>query len=228
MPTLTIVGAGPGLGLAIARLFGAHGYQVALIARNNNKLATLVGQLEQDGITAAGFAADVTDRPRLTAALAEAAAHFGPIDVVEYSPAPTPPAPGTLAPDLVVAGPTEVTVENLQPQIEYYLYGAITVAQAVLPAMRAAGTGTLLFSTGGGSISPNTALANVNAPQAALRNWVLNLHNALADDGVYAAHVAISAWIGSGAPGTDPAEIAPLYWDMHTTRRDAERHHDVL
>jgi NAD(P)-dependent dehydrogenase (short-subunit alcohol dehydrogenase family) len=38
MPVIAIVGAGPGLGLAIAHRFGAEGYQVALIARNQQKV----------------------------------------------------------------------------------------------------------------------------------------------------------------------------------------------
>ncbi|WP_256122565.1 SDR family NAD(P)-dependent oxidoreductase [Streptomyces sp. LUP47B] len=79
-----------------------------------------------------------------------------------------------------MATPSESTVENLQPQIEYNFYGAVTAARAVLPAMREAGAGTLLFTTGGGSINPVPMLGNVNAAAGALRNWVLNLHNELA------------------------------------------------
>jgi len=48
------------------------------------------------------------------------------------------------------------------------------------------------FTTGGGSIQPSPLLAHINIAQAALRNWVLNLHTVLTDRGVYAAHVAIS------------------------------------
>ena len=66
MPSIAIIGAGPQLGLAIARTFGAQGYDVALIARNRAKLDSLVGQLASDGITAAAFPADVLDRPALT------------------------------------------------------------------------------------------------------------------------------------------------------------------
>lgn len=34
MKTITIVGAGAGLGLSIARKFGSNGFQVALISRS--------------------------------------------------------------------------------------------------------------------------------------------------------------------------------------------------
>ncbi|SEH02618.1 short chain dehydrogenase [Nonomuraea solani] len=221
MPAIAIVGAGPGMGLAIARTFGGRGFGVALIARSKDKLETLVAQLESEGITAAAFPADVLDRPALSAALDAARDHFGGLDVLEYSPAPHSPVPG-----LTMAVPSEVTVDNLQPQIEYTVYGALAAAHAVLPAMRQAGAGTLLFTTGGGSVHPIPMLGNVNAAAAALRNWVLNLHNELAGTGVHAAHVAINVWIGAGGPegfpSAAPEQIAGLYWDLHERRDRSE------
>jgi NAD(P)-dependent dehydrogenase (short-subunit alcohol dehydrogenase family) len=38
MPTIAIVGAGPGMGLSIAKAFGSHGFQVALISRSKDNL----------------------------------------------------------------------------------------------------------------------------------------------------------------------------------------------
>ncbi|TDO51604.1 short subunit dehydrogenase [Kribbella sp. VKM Ac-2527] len=90
MSTLAIIGAGPGLGLAIARTFGTQGFDVALIARNHGKLDELVDVLAKDNITAAAFTADVRDGDLLTQALKDAAARFGGIDVLEFSPARTP------------------------------------------------------------------------------------------------------------------------------------------
>ncbi|NUR24689.1 MAG: SDR family NAD(P)-dependent oxidoreductase, partial [Catenulispora sp.] len=73
MPSIAIVGAGPGMGLAIARVFGAHGFDVALIARNRDKLGDLAGRLGAEGVTAAAFPADVLDPDALTQALKDAA-----------------------------------------------------------------------------------------------------------------------------------------------------------
>ena len=86
MPTIAIVGAGPGLGLSIAKTFGGHGFEVAMVARSRTKLDALSAQLAESGITAAAFPADVMDRPALTTALEHAAAHCGRVDVLEYSP----------------------------------------------------------------------------------------------------------------------------------------------
>lgn len=221
MPTLAIIGAGPGMGLAIARTFGSRGFDVALIARTKEKLDTLVDRLGQDGIKAAAFPADILDRTALTDALDGVKARFGGIDVLEYSPAPHSPVPG-----FALATPSEVTVDNLQLQVEYSFYGAVAATRAVLPAMREAGAGTLLFTTGGGSVDPVPMFGNVNAAQAALRNWVLNLDKELTGTGVHAAHVAINVWIGGGgpegSPTATPEQIAPLYWDLHEHRDRSE------
>ncbi|MET8776914.1 SDR family oxidoreductase [Nocardia sp. NPDC004654] len=220
MPSIAIVGAGPGMGLAIARTFGSRGYDVALIARNRAKLDGLVGRLTAEGITAAAFPADVLDRDALTQALKDAAARFGGIDVLEYSPAPS-------IESMTLTTPSQTSPSDVEELMGFNLYGAITATQAVLPAMREAGAGTLLFTNGGGSIDPQPMLGNINAAQAALRNWVLNLHKELAGTGIHAAHVGIGVWIGAGGPpGAPTAEaenIAPLYWDLHTQRDQAER-----
>jgi NAD(P)-dependent dehydrogenase (short-subunit alcohol dehydrogenase family) len=64
MPVIAIVGAGPGLGLSIARRFGREGFTVALISRSAANLDRLAAELADSGIQAAGFPADVRDRPR--------------------------------------------------------------------------------------------------------------------------------------------------------------------
>ncbi|WP_018636382.1 SDR family NAD(P)-dependent oxidoreductase [Parafrankia elaeagni] len=221
MPTLAIVGAGSGMGLAIARTFGARGFDVALIARTPAKLETLVAQLGEEGITAVAFPGDVMDRSSLTAALEAARSHFGAIDVLEYSPAPRSPVPG-----LTMVVPSETTVDSLQAPLEYILYGGVTAARAVLLGMREAGAGTLLFTTGGGSVDPRPMFGNVNPAAAALRNWVINLHKELDGSGVQAAHVAINVWIGEngpeGIPSATPEQIAPVYWDLYEQRDKSE------
>lgn len=218
MPTIAIVGAGSGLGLSIAKRFGREGFTVALISRTQSKLDELAAQLGKEDVEAAGFPADVLDRPSLVEALARAEARFGPIDVLEYSPAPHSYVPGVEAVHAL-----DVTPENIQPQIEYYLYGAVAAVGQVLPGMVERGRGTLLFTTGGssaGMVFP--AYGNIGIGGAALRKWVINLHASLAEKGVYAAHVPISVVIGRGGPETQSDTIAELYWDLHTRRDEAE------
>ncbi|MFE7935681.1 SDR family NAD(P)-dependent oxidoreductase, partial [Streptomyces sp. NPDC057456] len=144
MTSIAIVGAGPQLGLAIARTFGSRGFDVALISRNREKLDGLVSALIAEGITAAAFPADVLDHGALTQALKEAATMFGGINVLEYSPA-------GVAGSTIATTPVETDPSDVQREMEFQLYGAIAATQAVLPAMREAGAGTLLYTTGAGS-----------------------------------------------------------------------------
>jgi short-subunit dehydrogenase len=98
--------------------------------------------------------------------------------------------------------------------------------------MRQAGSGTLLYTTGAGSLDPVPVVANVNAAAAALRNWVVNLHKELADSGVQAADVAIAVSLGAtealpGLPTAKPEQVAPVDWELHTNRDEAERIYSV-
>lgn len=221
MPTIAIIGAGPGLGLALARRFGAEGFDVALIARNATTLDGLVAQLAAEGVTAARFAADVLDRPALRSALAAARERFGAIDVLEYSPADA--SAGPLAPVDIRA----TTTQNVQPQIEYYLYGAMTATDEVLPEMLATGAGALFFTTGAGSVYPVPRYGNVTVGAAALRNWALNVGTSLADSGVFVAHMAIALMIADeqpsfGGPFLPARDIAERYWELYADRSTNE------
>ena len=223
MPAVALVAAGNRLGLSLGKVFGGHGFDVALIARSAERLDELTEKLAAEGVAAAGFPADVTDRPALAAALDSAAGRFGGIDVLHYSS----PGAGTTE-SLRCTGALDVTVDNLGPQVESTCYGAITATRAVLPAMLAAGTGTLLYTTGGSSVTPAPVFVSAGMAGAALRKWALTLNGALAGQGVYAGHVAIGTWIAGtpgapeGTPLKEPDDIARLYWDLHTRREPAE------
>ena len=223
MPAIALVAAGDRLGLSLGKIFGGRGFDVALIARSAERLGELTEKLAAEGVTAAGFPADVTDRPALAAALDSAAERFGRIDTLHYSS----PGAGT-AEALRGTGPLDVTVDNLGLQMESVCYGAVTATRAVLPAMLAAGTGTLLYTTGGSSVTPAPVFVSAGMAGAALRKWAVTLNRALADKGIYVGHVAIGTWIAGtpgapeGAPLKEPDDIARLYWDLHTRHEPAD------
>ena len=68
--SIVIVGAGPNLGLAVARRFGREGMSVGLIARDAAKLEELANVLNEEGITADFAAVDIRDSEALGAAIA--------------------------------------------------------------------------------------------------------------------------------------------------------------
>ena len=86
--SIVIIGAGPNLGMAVARRFGREGLAVGLVSRTQAKLDGLAAALEGEGITAAGAAADIRDPDALAAAIASLAGRLGDVEVLEYSPLP--------------------------------------------------------------------------------------------------------------------------------------------
>jgi NAD(P)-dependent dehydrogenase (short-subunit alcohol dehydrogenase family) len=84
MTTIAIVGAGRGLGVAIARRFGSEGLDIALISRNQERVDALVADLRSEGFTARGFAANVRDLASLALALDRAGQELGPVEVLVY------------------------------------------------------------------------------------------------------------------------------------------------
>jgi NADP-dependent 3-hydroxy acid dehydrogenase YdfG len=194
------------------------GFAVGLVSRTQKNLDALAHELESNGVEAAGYAADATDSGALGSAIATITQRFGPIDVLSFSPS----APDD--PELAPVAVTELTLESVRPQLDFYLGGGLTAAQHVLPAMTERGSGTILFTTGGTSANPAMmpAFGNIAVGAGALRTYALSLHAAVAEQGVYVAHVPLSVWIGRGGPETQPDTIAEHYWSIHTKREGAE------
>lgn len=128
--SLVIVGAGPNLGLAVARRFGREGFAVGLISRTEPRLVELAAQLRLDGVTAAGAAADIRDSDALAIAVRRLADELGPVDVLEYSPLP---AAEFMKPVL------ETKVQDVRGPLEFSVLGAVAATQAVIGSMREAG-----------------------------------------------------------------------------------------
>jgi NADP-dependent 3-hydroxy acid dehydrogenase YdfG len=206
---MIIIGAGPNLGLAVAKRFGKEGFAVGLVSRTREKLDALVAQLEQEGIKAAAAPADIRDPAALAQAIGMLASELGPVEVLEYSPLP---AKEFMKPIL------ETTVDDVRGPLEFSVLGAVAAATAVLPTMREAGKGTILFTTGGAAIKPYPLRAGVGISFAGEVAYARMLHDELADSGIHVAHTAIAGRI---APGEDhePDEIADLLWHHHTERR---------
>ncbi|MEI2279823.1 SDR family NAD(P)-dependent oxidoreductase [Paenibacillus polysaccharolyticus] len=211
MKTIAIVGAGAGLGMSIAKKFGHNGFRVALIARNEDKLNQLVIELEQLGIEAASFQADILNKEQIEMAFAAIKEKYGFIDVLEYSPTPSF---DTVAPTL------DVTEENALYQFQYNVLGALSSVKQVLPDMLDKQSGALLFTTGGAAIHPVPMMGNVGIAISGLRNYIFNLNSELADKGVYAGHLSIGIWMQPNSGVQD--KIADIWYDMYTKRDRVE------
>ncbi|MGZ4170837.1 MAG: SDR family NAD(P)-dependent oxidoreductase [Solirubrobacteraceae bacterium] len=207
--SLVIVGAGPNLGLAVARRFGREGFAVGLVARRESRLVELAAQLQLDGVTGAGATADIRDSDALAGAIQRLADELGPVEVLEYSPLP---APEFMKPVL------ETTVNDVRGPLEFSVLGAVAATQAVIGPMREAGRGTILFTTGGAAVNPYPARAGVGIAFAGEVAYARMLHDALRDEGIHVAHTAVAGRIAPGADN-EPDDVAEVLWTHHVDRR---------
>ncbi|MET9762233.1 SDR family NAD(P)-dependent oxidoreductase [Streptomyces sp. NPDC006372] len=215
MTTYALIGAGPGLGLATARRFGAAGHSVALISRSSQHLDQLCAELDRDNITARGFTSNVLDAASLTTALDAAASALGPVEILQYSPVPRAdfmkPVLDTTAPDL-------------DAPLAFSVKGPIAAVNAVLPGMRALGRGTLLFVNGSSAVRPNPTVAGTSIAFAAESAYAAMLHDVLAPENIHAAQLIIPGAIRPDAEHSSPDVLAERLYAMHT-ERDGFRHY---
>lgn len=208
MPTIAIVGAGPGLGAAVARRFGAEGFSVALVSRDQSKLDALAAQLRDGGVLARGFAADVRDPASLETALARAATELGRITVLQYSPLPSR---DYLRPVL------ELTPELALEALRFSALGLIHAVRAVLPAMRTAGEGSIVLVNGGTSVKARSDFAGTSIAFPAESAYGEMLHDALADEGVRVVQLVIPGGIPKLQLANGIDDVAARIWELHVT-----------
>src|SRR3546814_10345449 len=80
--SVAVVGAGPGLGAALADAFADTGYQVAMLARDAERLATLASAAKSH-LTA--IACDATDPEAVANAFNQIEVDLGPLDCVIFN-----------------------------------------------------------------------------------------------------------------------------------------------
>jgi NAD(P)-dependent dehydrogenase (short-subunit alcohol dehydrogenase family) len=205
---LLLIGAGPGIGASVVRRFGREGFHSTLIARGE-KLEQLASELRGEGLEIEAVGADIEDLNGYRATLERI---FG-----------APGAPGVAVYNAALPDPGEIldmTVERLRTAYDVDVLGAVVAAQVAAPVLRAAGTGTLLFTSGGFADHPVPALASLSMGKAAMRSAATLVAAGVKDDGIHAATITVA---GSVVRGTafDPDKIAELFWTAHTDPTDA-------
>jgi NAD(P)-dependent dehydrogenase (short-subunit alcohol dehydrogenase family) len=148
--TWFITGASRGFGRIWTEAALARGDRVAATARAPQTLAALQ---ERYGDKVLALKLDVTDRAAVKVAVEQAHAHFGQLDVVVNN-----------AGYGLFGMVEEVSEQQARDQFETNFYGALWVTQAVLPLMRAQGSGHIvqISSIGGVVALPNLGLYNAS------------------------------------------------------------------
>jgi len=211
--TVAILGAGPGLGLGAARHFGARGHQVALVARNRERLDGFVAELAADGIRATARAGDISDGAAFDRVVADITSEIGQIDLAIYQ---------TSAPRPTAASPLDITADSERPYVEQALLAPIHAAHTLLQPMLARGSGALLFVLGASALAPMPMMSQLGIPLSGLRHHLLGLAEAAAAQGVRVGLLIVGGlilgsdiqreWVpdaGPDFPGAlDPDELA--------------------
>lgn len=116
----------------------------------------------------------------------------------------------------------DIAPENVLDVFEPQVLGAMASVNAVLPSMRARKDGVLLFTTGASSVQPVAMMGDAGIAGPGLRNYALALHQALAADGIFAAHVALDLFIQPGAGEADPDALAERFLELYECRDQPE------
>jgi len=171
--TALVLGAGGGLGGAIAARLAAEGANVAVADIAPDALQDTVARVEGVGAKALPLTWDLGDLTLVDSKVGEIEAGLGPVDIcvnVTGGPPPTPVAGQELA--------------LWSRSFEQMILSVIAVTDRVLPGMRERGWGRILTSTSSGALSPIPNLGISNALRGSLHGWSKSLSDEVGKDGV--------------------------------------------
>jgi NADP-dependent 3-hydroxy acid dehydrogenase YdfG len=214
-----VLGAGPGLGMSVAHRFGAENHAVALISRSDERHNGYLRSLADAGVEAAAFTGDVMDKCSLRHVVEVVRERFGRIDIGYFGPMALGMMPGGEITALDGAG-AEEALRMVPPAVEF--------ASLLIPELIQRGSGGLLFAGGMSSVVPMPQLGGGILAAAAVRNYALTLHAALAPTGVYAGTITIGGLVersdlykvlasNNEAPATvNPDDLAETLWRLYS------------
>ena len=162
--TILITGASSGIGAAAAHKFLDAGWNVALLSRRLDKL----NEISNSHNNAFSIACDVTDESAVQNSFAQAASHFGSIDVLFNNAGIFPPGSRF----------DEITLESWKASVDVNLTGMFICAREAFRHMTKAG-GRIINN---GSISAITPRPN-SAAYSSTKHAITGLTKCIALDG---------------------------------------------
>jgi len=184
-PVCAVVGVGPGNGAAFARRFAVEGYAVALLARRTD----LTRQLASELPGARAYACDVSDTASVDGAFAAIRSDLGDVDVVVYN-----------AGTGVWGSVEEVSAADFEASWRTNTLGALLVSKQVIPAMKRARQGSIVFIGATASRRGNVKTAAFAPAKAAQRSLAESMARHLWPAGVHVSIVIVDGVVD--LPGT--------------------------
>jgi NAD(P)-dependent dehydrogenase (short-subunit alcohol dehydrogenase family) len=215
--TCVVIGAGPGLGAAVARRFAQEEFAVAVVARNEATVSAVAEQIAEAGGMAKPYTADTTDPASVAALFERIRAELGGVDVLVYN-----------AGAFVMGGILELAPAQFESAWRANCFGAFLCAREAVGGMLERKAGTLIFTGATGSLRGGAKFAALAVGKFGLRALAQSLARELGPQGVHVAHVVIDGQIASprftGRAAETllaPEAIAESYWQLHTQDRTA-------
>ena len=178
-PICLVTGVGPGTGQAIVKRFAAD-YDVAMIARNQERLAALQAELENTHT----FVCDVSDSTAFSSTINQVRADLGDPEVVIHN------AVGGAFGDFM-----SITPKTLRKNFEVNTMALLQLGQALVPAMMDAGKGVIICTGNTSAFRGKANFAGFAPTKAAQRILAESMARHAGPKGVHVAYVAIDAVI---------------------------------
>ncbi|MGJ5618026.1 SDR family oxidoreductase [Sulfitobacter sp. MF3-043] len=203
--TVMITGASRGIGAETARVFAAAGANVALIARSQEAIADLAGEIGEKAIA---IPCNVARFGEVSAAVATTVQAFGGLDVLINNA-------GVIEP---IARLEDADPDDWGQVIDINLKGVFFGIRAALPVMKAAGAGSILTISSGAAHGPIEAWSHYCASKAAVNMLNRCVDKEEAENGIRAiglspGTVATQMQREIKASGINP--VSQLDWDVH-------------
>src|ERR1700690_583990 len=171
--TALVLGAGGGLGRAIAKALAHEGARVGAADLNAAALEPTLRDIAEAGSEGIALVWDLADLTQIERHIVTLEQTFGPVDVLVNITGGPPPTPAA-------GQPTELWSRHFNSMV----LAVIAITDRVLPAMRARKWGRIITSTSSGVVAPIPNLGISNALRLTLVGWSKTLAREVAGDGV--------------------------------------------
>ncbi len=209
-----VTGGNKGIGLELSRNLAGAGCTVLLGARNAERGQQAVRQLEQAGLSDVHFVEiDVTRLDSVTAAAQQIESRYGRLDILMNNAGVNLRGDGL---------PGAADLDAVRKVFETNFFGALRVAQAMLPLLRkseagrivnvSSGLGSLTLNSNPSSPSYNTKFIGYNASKAALNMLTVHLAYELRDTKIKinSANPGFTKTDLNDNRGTQPVEVGAI------------------